>query len=77
MLLDDQWKRVLNKLENEVTAVTFDLWLSTLTPIVYSNDELILLAPSITAKNQVNQPAIYNKVTKCVREEFTDRKSVV
>ncbi len=71
MLLDDQWKRVLNKLENEVTAVTFDLWLSTLTPIVYSNDELILLAPSITAKNQVNQPAIYNKVTKCVREEFT------
>ncbi len=71
MLLDDQWKRVLNKLENEVTAVTFDLWLSTLTPIVYSNDELILLAPSITAKNQVNQPAIYNKLTKCVREEFT------
>lgn len=71
MLLDEQWKNVLNKVENEVTAVTFDLWLSTLTPIKYANDELILLAPSVTAKNQVNQPAIFNKLTKCVREEFT------
>ncbi len=71
MLLDEQWKRVLNKVENEVTAVTFDLWINTLTPISYINDELILLAPSVTAKNQVNQPAIYNKLTKCVREEYT------
>ena len=47
MFLLDQWKKVLNKLENEVTAVTFDLWINTLTPIQYANDELILLAPSI------------------------------
>lgn len=71
MFLLDQWKKVLNKLENEVTAVTFDLWINTLTPIQYANDELILKAPSITAKNQVNQPAIYEKITKCVRQEFT------
>jgi len=71
MFLLDQWKKVLNKLENEVTAVTFDLWINTLTPIQYANDELILLAPSITAKNQVNQPGIFEKITKCVRLEFT------
>ncbi|MBE7076530.1 MAG: chromosomal replication initiator protein DnaA [Clostridiales bacterium] len=70
MFLSDQWKKVLNKLENEVTAVTFDLWINTLTPIQYGNDELTLIAPSITAKNQVNQPAIFDKITKCVREEF-------
>lgn len=71
MFLLDQWKLVLNKLENEVTAVTFDLWINTLTPIQYANDELILMAPSVNAKNQVNQPGIFEKITKCVREEFT------
>ena len=71
MFLLDQWKKVLNKLENEVTAVTFDLWINTLTPIQYANDELILMAPSVTAKNQVKQPGIFEKITKCVRLEFT------
>lgn len=71
MFLLDQWKKVLNKIENEVTAVIFDLWINTLTPIQYVNDELILLAPSVIAKNQVNQPGIFEKVTKCVRQEFT------
>ena len=71
MFLLDQWKRVLNKLENEVTAVTFDLWINTLTPVQYSNDELLLMAPSVTAKNQVNQLGIFEKITKCVRQEFT------
>lgn len=71
MFLLDQWKKVLNKLENEVTAVTFDLWVNTLTPVYYANDELILLAPSVMAKNQVNQPGLFEKITKCVRLEFT------
>ena len=71
MFLLDQWKKVLNKLENEVTAVTFDLWINTLTPIQYANDELILMAPSVTSKNQVNQPGLFEKLTKCVRQEFT------
>ena len=71
MFLQDQWKKVLNKLENEVTAVTFDLWINSLTPVQYSNNELILLAPSVTAKYQANQPGIFEKITKCVRAEFT------
>ena len=71
MFLLDQWKKVLNKLENEVTAVTFDLWINTLTPIQYANEELIVLAPSINAKNKVNEPGIIEKVIKCVRQEFT------
>ena len=71
MFLLDQWKKVLNKLENELTAVKFDLWINTLTPIQYANDELILMAPGINAKNQVNQAGIFEKITKCVRQEFT------
>ncbi len=66
----EQWKKVLNKMENEVTAVTYDLWISSLKPIKYANDELLLMAPSVTAKNQVCQPAIFDKLTRIVREEF-------
>lgn len=71
MFLQEQWKKVLNKLENEVTVVTFDLWINTLSPIQYVNDELVLMAPSIMAKNQVNNPSLFEKITKCVRQEFT------
>ncbi len=71
MLLQEQWKNVLDILQNEVTAVTFDLWISTLNPVSYTNDELVLTAPSITAKTQVNQPAIFDKVTNCIRKVFT------
>lgn len=71
MFLLDQWRKVLNKLENEVTAITFDLWINTLTPIQYANDELILMAPSVIAKNQANQPGVFDKITKIVRQEFT------
>ena len=71
MFLQEQWKKVLNKLENEVTVVTFDLWINTLSPIQYVNDELVLMAPSVMAKNQVNNPSLFDKITKCVRQEFT------
>ncbi len=71
MLLDEQWKKVLKRLSNELTAVNYDLWVSTLVPVNYSNDELVLISPSITARNQVNQPDIFEKITKCVRAEFT------
>ncbi len=71
MFLTDQWKQVLNKMENEVTAVTFDLWINTLVPVSFNNDELLIMAPSVTAKNQVNQPGIFEKLTRSVRSVFT------
>lgn len=76
-MLQEQWKEVLNKLADEVTAVTFDLWLNTLTPVKYVDDELLLMAPSVTAKTQVQQPGIFNKLTKCVRSSFTPITKVV
>ena len=46
------WINVLNILEKEVTAVSFDLWIKTLEPIELKQNELILSASSETAKNQ-------------------------
>lgn len=70
MYLQEQWKKVLDILQNEVTAVTFDLWIDTLQPIAYANDELRLLASSQTAKNQVNNKNLYPKIQQAAREVF-------
>jgi chromosomal replication initiator protein len=48
----DLWSSVLNILEKEVTAVSFDLWIKTLEPVKTKNNELVLVASSETAKNQ-------------------------
>ena len=70
MYLQEQWKKVLDILQNEVTAVTFDLWIDTLQPIAYANDELRLLASSQTAKNQVNNKNLYPKIQQAAKEVF-------
>ena len=51
-LLKELWSSVLNILEKEVTAVSFDLWIKTLEPISIKEQSLILVASSETAKNQ-------------------------
>lgn len=70
MNLHEEWKKVLDILQNEVTAVTFDLWIDTLEPISYANDELRLMASSQTAKNQVNNRSLYPKIQDAVKEVF-------
>lgn len=48
----EMWKNVLNILEREVTAVSFDLWLKTLEPLTIKDNVILLAASSETAKNQ-------------------------
>ena len=51
--LKENWSKVLNLLEKEVTAVSFDLWIKTLEPVEIKNDCLIIKASSETAKQRV------------------------
>ena len=53
MDLKKQWEEILDIIESEVTAVSFDLWLKTLEPLDIIDNKLILLASSTTAKNQL------------------------
>ncbi|MBE5745721.1 MAG: chromosomal replication initiator protein DnaA [Clostridiales bacterium] len=52
MKLLENWNNVLNLIEKEVTAVSFDLWIKTLKPLAVKDDEIIIYAPSVMAKNQ-------------------------
>jgi len=69
-MLQEQWNNVLSILENQVTAITFDLWINTLKPISYHDDELILQAPSSSAKHQATNSNILSKIQSAVHQIF-------
>lgn len=69
-MLQEQWEKVLSVLQNQVTAITFDLWISTLQPISYHDDELILKANSASAKHQATNSNIFSKIQAAVHQVF-------
>lgn len=50
--LKENWLKVLDSMEREVTAVSFDLWIKTLEPLEVKDNCLILIASSQTAKER-------------------------
>lgn len=69
-MLQEQWNNVLSVLQNQVTAITFDLWINTLKPISYHDDELILQAPNSSAKHQATNSNIFSKIQSAVHQVF-------
>ncbi|MBQ0017279.1 MAG: chromosomal replication initiator protein DnaA [Clostridiales bacterium] len=51
--LRENWTKVLDLLEKEVTAVSFDLWIKSLEPIEVKNSCLVIKASSETAKQRI------------------------
>lgn len=51
-----KWQEALNSIKEKVAAVSFDLWFKTMKPVGFSeNKELILIANSSFAINQINK----------------------
>lgn len=50
--LKENWNKVLDIIEKQVTAVTFDLWVKALSPYTVCDDVIILYSSSVSAKNQ-------------------------
>lgn len=54
--IQELWSKVLNKLEMQVTVVSFDLWIRTIEVIDFRDRKtLVLVASSTFAKNQLNK----------------------
>ena len=68
--LEELWQKVLLKMQNKVSAITFDLWISKLEPLdLKNNDTLILFAQSVSAKNQIlKNNAKY--LLECIHDVF-------
>ena len=69
-MLQEQWNQVLNNLQNQVTAITFDLWITKLKPVSYHNDELVLVAPNASVKHQATSSNILSKIQSAVYNVF-------
>ena len=64
------WQKVLNKLEMQISAVSFDLWIKPLELLEFKNyDKLVLGASSTTAKNQILKNHL-SDLQECVNEVF-------
>lgn len=66
--LKPKWNLVLNKIESEVTAVSFDLWIKTLEPLDIVDGKLVVLAPTTGAKNQLIK--LHSEKLKAAIEEI-------
>lgn len=51
--LDETWKKALDILQKEVTAVSFDLWINSLAPVDFKNGVFYLSTTSETAKTRI------------------------
>lgn len=73
--LDEMWQKVLLKMQNLVSAITFDLWINKLEPLdIKENNILVLWAnstSSATAKSQILRNNS-KQLTNCIHEVFGD-----
>ena len=68
--LEELWQKVLLKMQNLVSAITFDLWISKLEPIeLKDNETLMLFAHSVSAKNQILKNNT-KQLTECIHDVF-------
>lgn len=83
------WENAKKIVENETTALTFDVWIRSLVPVGIRGDSLILKSPSVGAKNVIlkgHQDKIINAVKECsgflesieivVDDELTDEEQI-
>jgi len=70
--MNELWKKVLLKMQNLVSAITFDLWISKLEPIdLTNNNKLLLFVPSTSAKNQILKNNS-KQLLECIHDIFGD-----
>ncbi len=69
--LKENWNKLLDLLEKEVTAVSFDLWIKTCEPIEIKNNCLIIGASSETAKKRILE-LHSNQIKLAIAEAFED-----
>lgn len=53
--IKDLWNEIMLTLETQMSAVSFEVWIKTLEPLCIAGHQLVLLAPSVSAKNLINK----------------------
>ena len=69
--IKESWNNVLNVMINEVSTITFDLWVKALEPLSINNGCLIVLASSETAKKRCNELCA-NELRLAISDCFED-----
>lgn len=70
------WNEVLKDMSNQVTAVSYDLYIETLEPIKVEKNKLILFASTLTNKNQLLK-LHKDKLLSSVKEHFENVDDII
>ncbi|TJX66455.1 chromosomal replication initiator protein DnaA [Soehngenia saccharolytica] len=65
--LNELWEEVLNLIKVELTEVSFNTWLKTITPVSISDDEIILAAPNDFTKG-ILEGRYLNLIKNAIKE---------
>ena len=65
--LIDIWKNCLILIEEECTALAFNTWIKTLTPVSYKNDVLVL-----STDNEINRSLIAKRYSALIKQSFKE-----
>ena len=66
--IESLWQQILEKLELRISSVSFMLWIKTIKPLeIDENGNFIIVAQSVTAKNQILRNFI-DKINECCYE---------
>lgn len=77
--LKENWDKVLNIMEKQVTAITFDLWVKALVPYTVYEDKIILFTNSVSAKNQCEKnfkPLLKLALDEVFKDEYSGFKII-
>ena len=69
--LEKLWEKVMIKVQNVVSFVTYDVWMSKLEPLCIKDNTLLLYSSSISVQQQVLRHH-NNQLEMCIKEVFGD-----
>ena len=71
--LEEMWQKVLLKMQNLVSAITFDLWISKLEPLELKEDGTLILWASSTSSASAKKQILKNnskQLSECIKDVF-------
>lgn len=72
--VEEVWAKIKEKLELRITSVSYSLWINPIKPLSMTDEELVLVAQSTSAKNQILRNFL-DRILECFGE-LTEGKTI-
>lgn len=71
MDITDVWQNIISEVQVSVSALVYDLWIKTLTPLCIVSEKLILLADSVANRN-LTERRFHSVIAAAAKKQYPD-----